>query len=465
MKSIFRTKSIDDILASAKKNSLKKTLGAFDLILIGIGCTVGTGIFVLTGIAAAKYAGPAISISFVLAGLACMFAALAYTELASMVPASGSAYTYSYAVMGEIVAWIVAWGLILEYSVAAATVSAGWSGYFVGIINSAGFNFPEALAKSPFEDGGVVNLPAIVIACFVGLLLVRGTKESIVVNRILVAIKILVIFLFLLISVPMIDVKNYADFMPYGWSGIGVGAAAIFFAYLGFDAVATTAEECKNPNRDLPIGIIGGLLVCALLYVLVSLALTGITHYSNLDSPEPMALALRLNGSNIGSALVGTGAIVGMVAVLLVLIYGQSRIFFVMSRDGLFPKIFSKLHDKYQTPYVGLLIITLAVALIAGFTPIHIMGNLSSLGILFAFLVVSVGVLVLRIKRPELNRPFKCPAVFIIAPLATLSCGYLMLNLLQKTGKPFFIWFAIGLIAYIYVYKKSPLNKINKEEK
>ena len=448
-------------MAGAKKSSLKKTLGAFDLILFGIGCTIGTGIFVLTGIAAAKYAGPAISISFVLAGLACMFAALAYTELASMVPASGSAYTYSYAVLGEIVAWIVAWGLILEYSVAASTVSAGWSGYFVGILKTGGINFPESLAKSPFE-GGIVNLPAVCIAMFIGLLLVRGTKESVIANRILVGIKVLVVFTFLIISAPMIEMKNYADFFPYGWSGVGTGAAAIFFAYLGFDAVATTAEECKNPNRDLPIGIIGGLLICAVLYVLVALALTGITHYSNLDSPEPMALALRLNGSNIGSALVGTGAVVGMVAVLLVLMYGQSRIFFAMSRDGLLPQFFSKLHKKYQTPYIGLLIITFAVALIAGFTPIHVMGNLSSLGILFAFVVVSIGVLVLRFKRPELERPFRCPAVLFVAPVAILSCGYLMYNLLQKTGKPFFIWFAIGFVLYAFVYKKSPLNKVSK---
>ena len=457
-KSLFRKKSIADTLAGAKKNSLKRTLGAFDLIMFGVGCTIGTGIFVLTGIAAAKYAGPAIAISFVLAGLACMFAALAYTELAAMVPVAGSAYTYSYVVLGEIVAWLVAWGLILEYSVAASTVSAGWSGYFVGILETGGIHFPESLSKSPY-DGGIINLPAVMIALFIGTLLIRGTKESVVVNRILVGVKILVIFIFLFMSAPMIKMENYADFFPFGWSGVGIGAAAIFFAYLGFDAVATTAEECKNPNRDLPIGIMGGLLVCAVLYVLVSLALTGITHYSQLNSPEPIALALRLNGSNIGSALVGTGAVVGMVAVLLVLMYGQSRIFFVMSRDGLLPAFFSKLHKKYETPYIGLIFITAAVAIIAGFTPIHIMGNMSSLGILFAFLVVSVGVLVLRVKNPDAERPFRCPAVFFVAPAAILSCGYLMYNLLLKTGAPFFIWFALGFIAYIFVYKKSPLGK------
>lgn len=458
MNSIFRKKSISDTLAGAKKNPLKKTLGAFDLIMLGVGCTIGTGIFVLTGIAAAKYAGPAISISFVIAGLACLFAALAYTELAAMVPVAGSAYTYSYVVLGEIVAWLVAWGLILEYTVAASTVSAGWSGYFVGILETGGIHFPMSLAKSPFE-GGIINLPAVMIALFIGFLLVRGTKESIVANRILVGVKLLVIFIFLYLSAPMIKMENYAEFFPFGWQGVGVGAAAIFFAYLGFDAVATTAEECKNPNRDLPIGIMGGLFVCALLYVLVSLALTGITHYTLLDSPEPIALALRLNGSNIGSALVGTGAVVGMVAVLLVLMYGQSRVFFVMSRDGLLPEFFSKIHKKYETPYIGLIFITAAVALISGLTPIHIMGNMSSLGILFAFVVVSIGVIVLRLKNPELERPFRCPAVFIIAPIAILSCGYLMYNLLLKTGAPFFIWFALGLIAYIFVYKKSPLGK------
>ncbi len=459
MKSIFRTKRIESIIAGAKKNSLQKTLGSMDLILFGIGCTIGTGIFVLTGIAAAQYAGPAISISYVLAGLACMFAALAYTELAAMVPVAGSAYTYSYAIMGEFVAWLVAWGLILEYTVAASTVSAGWSGYFVGILKSGGINLPEAFTKVP-SDGGIINLPAVCVALFIGALLTRGTKESIMVNRVLVAIKLGVIFLFLVIAAPHIQMENYNDFMPYGWHGVGVGAAAIFFAYLGFDAVATTAEECKNPNRDLPIGIIGGLAVCAVLYVVVSLALTGIVPYTELNSPEPMAYALRANGSNVGSALVATGAIAGMLAVLLVLMYGQSRVFFVMARDGLMPQAFCKLHKKYGTPYVGCVFVTIAVMLISGFTPIHTMGNMSSLGILFAFVVVSFGVLMLRVKRPELERPFRCPWIFFVAPMAILSCGYLMYNLLIKTGVPFFIWFALGILVYaFYGYKKSPLNK------
>lgn len=459
MKSLFRTKSIETVLEDAKKKSLKKTLGALDLILLGIGCTIGTGIFVLTGIAAAKYAGPAVAISYALAGLVCIFAGLAYTELASVVPVAGSAYTYSYVTLGEFIAWLVAWGLVLEYTVAAATVSAGWSGYFVGILKSGGINFPDYLAKSPSE-GGVINLPAVMISLFIGTLLFRGTKESIVVNRILVAVKLGVVFLFLIVAVPHIKMENYANFMPFGWHGVGVGAASIFFAYLGFDSVATTAEECKNPNRDLPIGIIGGLLICGLLYVLVALALTGIVPYTELDNAEPMAYALRVNGSNIGSALVAIGAIAGMVAVLLVLMYGQTRVFFVMSRDGLIPSQFSKLHKKYETPYLGCIFVTVAVALIAGFTPIHTMGQMSSLGILFAFTVVSIGVIALRIKRPDLARPFKCPAVFVVAPTAIISCLYLMYNLLEKTGLAFFIWFAIGFIVYFtYSYKRSPLNK------
>jgi APA family basic amino acid/polyamine antiporter len=464
MRSIFRRKSIESVLEGASKNSLKKTLGAFDLVLLGIGCTIGTGIFVLTGIAAAEYAGPAISISYALAGLACMFAGLAYTELAAMVPVAGSAYTYSYIILGEFIAWLVAWGLILEYTVAASTVAAGWSGFFVGILNAGGIHLPEYLIKVPSE-GGMINLPAICISLFIGCLLIRGTKESIVVNRILVGIKLGVIFLFLAIAAPHIKMENYANFFPFGWHGVSIGAATIFFAYLGFDAVATTAEECKNPNRDLPIGIIGGLLICALLYVAVSLVLTGIVNFSELNNAEPMAYALRVNGSNIGSALVGTGAITGMVAVLLVLMYGQSRIFFVMARDGLIPAAFGKLHKKFGTPYLGCIFLTLAVAVISGFTPIQTMGQMSSLGTLFAFTVVSVGVLVMRIRKPNVERPFKCPAVFIVAPLAILSCGYLMYNLLLKTGKPFLIWFLISILVYFcYSYKKSPLNKVSSDK-
>ncbi len=466
MKSIFRIKGVDNTINSAKKNSLKKTLGALDLVLLGVGCTIGTGIFVLTGIAAAEHAGPAISISYLLAGLVCMFAGLAYTELAAMIPVAGSAYTYSYAIFGEFIAWIVACGLILEYTVGASTVAAGWSGYFVGILKQGGIILPEYLTKVPSE-GGVVNLPAVCIALFVGIILTRGTKESVVLNRVLVALKLCVIFLFLFIAAPHIKMENYAEFMPFGWHGVVVGAATIFFAYVGFDAVATAAEETKNPNRDLPIGIIGSLAICTILYIAVALALTGIISYTELNNAEPMAHALRVNGSNIGSALIGTGAIAGMVAVLLVLMYGQSRIFFVMSRDGLISDKFGKLHKKFDTPYLSCIFVTLSVALFSGFTPIKTMGHMTSLGTLIAFSVAALGVLVLRVKKPDIERPFRCPLVLFVAPVAILSCGYLIYTLLLETGRIFLLWAIISVAVYVfYGYRKSPFYrksaKVNK---
>lgn len=461
MKGLLRTKTIENIIEGAKAKSLKKTLGALDLVLLGIGCTIGTGIFVLTGIAAAEHAGPAVAISYLISGIACMFAGLAYTELAAAIPVAGGAYTYSYGILGEFVAWLVACGLILEYTVGASTVAAGWSGYFTGILAAADIHIPVALTKVP-SQGGIINLPAMCIALFVGLLLIRGTKESVIVNRILVGVKLLIIFLFLFVAAPHIKFENWTNnFMPYGWHGVVAGAATIFFAYIGFDSVATAAEETKNPNRDLPIGIIGSLLICTALYIAVALALTGIISYTALNNAEPMAYALRQNGSNIGSALIGTGAIAGMVAVLLVLMYGQSRIFFVMSRDGLIPNFFSKMHKKFETPYVSCLIVTLCVMLMSGFTPIQTMGHMTSFGTLFAFVVASIAVMVLRVKRPNLERPFRCPAVWVVAPLAILICGFLIFTLLKIISKAFFIWAALSILVYFgYSYKKSPLNKI-----
>jgi APA family basic amino acid/polyamine antiporter len=456
---LFRKKSIHAILENAKKNTLKKTLGAFDLIMIGIGCTIGTGIFVITGIAAAKYAGPGISLSYIIAATACAFTALAYAELASMVPVSGSAYTYAYAVLGEFVAWLVGWGLILEYGIGAATVSNGWSGYMVGILKSGGINLPEYLTKSP-ALGGIINLPAALIPLIMGALLVSGTKESVNLNRILVGVKLLVIFLFLLIAVPMIKIENWSDFMPFGIDGVFVGAATIFYAYVGFDAVATAAEETKNPKRDLPIGIIGALIACTTVYVAVALVLTGISHYTTLDNPEPLARALRENGSNMGSVLVATGAIAGITSVLLVLLYGQSRIFFVMSRDKLIPAPFSKLHKKFATPYISVIIVSILVSIIAGFFPLKTLSHMTSLGTLFSFIVVSIGVLVLRFTEPNLQRNFKCPAVFLTVPAAVASCGYLVYTLLVETGPYFLAWIIVGVIFYFsYGYRKSPLNK------
>ena len=462
---LFRTKSIQDIIANSEKKTLKKTIGVFDLIMLGIGCTIGTGIFVVTGIAAAKYAGPGISLSYLLAAFACLFAALAYAELASMVPVAGSAYTYAYAVLGEFVAWLVGWGLVLEYTIGGATVASGWSGYMVGILKTGGIILPEALTKVPSE-GGIINLPAVFISLFIGLLLVRGTKESVVINRILVGVKLTAIFIFLYVAAPNIKMENWVNFMPFGWSGVALGAAMVFYAYIGFDAVATAAEECKNPTKDVPYGIIGSLIVCTILYVTVALVLTGIVSYTELNNAEPLAYALRQNGSNIGSILVATGAIAGMTTVLLVLIYAQSRIFFVIARDGLIPSYFSKLHKKYDTPHISLILVIVAVVVTSGFTPIATLGHLTSLGTLFSFAVVAIGVMVLRLTKPDLKRPFKCPLVYIVAPMAVLTCGYLIYYLLLETWKPFLIWSILGLIVYFgYSYHNSPLNNRNSSSK
>ncbi len=455
---LFRKKTIKELIDNSEKHSLKKTLGAFDLIMIGIGCTIGTGIFVITGIAAAKYAGPAISVSYLLAAFACIFAALCYAELASMVPVSGSAYTYSYAVLGEFIAWLVGWGLVLEYGVGASTVAAGWSGYVVGILKSGGVILPDYLTKVPF-DGGIVNLPAIIITSFIGILLFRGTKESVWLNRVLVVVKLGVIFLFLAIATPMIKTSNWENFMPFGINGVLLGAATVFYAYIGFDAVATAAEECKNPQRDLPIGIIASLLICTLLYVLVSLVLTGIVDYTTLDNSEPLAKALRMNGNNMGSILVAVGAVAGITSVLLILLYGQSRIFFVMSRDGLISKSFSKLHKRFETPYFSVVMVVLFVCMTSGFLPLEALSHITSIGTLFAFIVVSLVVLILRFKRPEIERGFRCPAVYFAVPLSVMSCSYLAYNLLLQNGIWFLLWSIVGLIIYFsYGYHKSALN-------
>lgn len=452
---IFRKKSINSLIALSHKNSLTKSLSAFDLVMIGIGCTIGTGIFVVTGIASATYAGPAISLSYLVGAIACLFAALAYAEIASMVPVSGSAYTYTYVVVGEFIAWLVGWGLVLEYGIGAAAVANGWSGYMVGILNTAGFSISELYTKSTM-NGGIINLPATLIVLFIGLLLYKGTSQGVKFNRILVFIKLAVIFIFLIVATPMIKMVNYENFMPFGISGVFAGAAAIFYAYIGFDAVATTAEECKNPKRDLPIGIIASLGVCALLYALVALVLNGIVDFKTLNNPEPLARALRDNGSNIGSALVSTGAIAGITSVLLVLLYGQSRIFFVMSRDGLLPKKLSNIHPKNNVPHVSVIITALLVAIVSGSFSLETLSEMTSIGTLFGFIVVALAVMILRIKQPNLTRNFKCPFVFITAPLAILSCGYLLYELMLRNWKYFIIWIIFGVLIYIfYGYHKS----------
>ena len=461
---LFRKKSIDELQAVAAASGMLKNLAAVDLLMLGIGAVIGTGIFVLTGVAAAKYAGPAVPLSFILSGLTCALAGLAYAEFASIVPASGSAYTYAYASLGEFIAFIVGWNLILEYTVTSSAVAVGWSGYVVGLFASAGLVLPHELVVSA-EDGGIFNLPAVLITLFLSFLLVRGTKESVKLNRILVFVKLAAIFLFLVLAAPHVDVTNWDPFLPFGYSGVVSGAAIVFFAYIGFDAVATTAEECRNAARDLPIGIIGSLFICTLLYAVVAAILTGVVPYAMLDTAEPVAFALRHIGYNVGSAIVAVGAICGITTVLLVLLYGQSRIFFAMSRDGMVPANVCKIHRRFHTPYRVTILGAIFVSIIAGVFPIGMIAEMANIGTLSAFLIASIGVMVLRKTEPDLKRNFKCPAVWLIAPLAVLSCGYLMANLPLATWHRFGFWILLGLAVYFgYSRAHSVIGRRAAEE-
>ncbi len=457
---MIRTKSIRHILQQAEKgDGLRRTLGAWDLVLLGLGATIGTGIFVLTGIAAATHAGPAVVISFVISGIACIFAGLSYAELASTVPLSGSAYTYSYATLGECLAWLVGWNLVLEYAVSVASVAAGWSAYVTGLINTLfDLELPKTFTACP-SLGGVMDLPAFAIVMLLTYLLVRGIKESTKANNLLVYVKVAAVLLFLALASPHVKLSNWTPFMPLGFSGVTSGAALVFFAYLGFDAVSTSAEECKNPQRDLPLGLIGSLLACTALYILVSGVLTGVVPYQELDTAEPVAYALKALGYRMGSALVAIGAITGITSVLLATLYGQSRIFFAMSRDGLIPPAVCKIHPRYGTPYLITWLTGFLVAIAASLFPIDEIAELANIGTFFAFVTTSLGVLVLRKTKPDLHRPFKCPAVYLVAPTAVLLCGYLSLQLPAITWWRFLAWSLLGLAFYLtYGIKHSRLN-------
>ena len=475
---LLRRKSVTQLQADALTDQrLKRALGATNLTALGIGAIIGTGIFVLTGTVAAQNAGPAVVLSFVLAGVASIFAALCYSEFASLVPMAGSAYTYGYATLGELFAWIIGWDLILEYALGAVTVSIGWSGYVVSFLRDIGINIPPALSAArgtliTLADGtqvtAIFNLPAVIIIAIVTLLLVIGIRESANVNNVIVFVKVAVVLLFIFGAVHAINPANWHPFIPpstgvrghFGWSGVTQGAGIVFFAYIGFDAVSTAAQEAKNPQRDMPIGIIGSLLICTVLYIAVSAVATGIVPYLQLDVPDPIAVAADHAGLGWMSAAIKLGAIAGLSSVILVMLLGQSRIFWTMADDGLLPQFVSRVHPKFRTPWITTILTGIVVAFFAALFTVREAGSLVSIGTLLAFVIVSIGVLVLRIREPHLPRTFKTPAVWVVAPLGALSALYLMIALPWRTWERLIIWFVIGMVIYFfYGVRRSKLGQ------
>ena len=464
---LLKTKSIEQLVGDAEHGGkgLKRTLTGFDLTLLGIGAIIGTGIFVLTGTAAANQAGPAIVLAYVAAGLACGFAALCYAEFAAMIPIAGSAYTYAYATLGEIFAWMIGWDLILEYAVGSMTVAVGWSGYFQRILAGFGIHLPVWMSAAAWggPEGAIVNVPAMIIVLVITALLVIGVRESARFNAAMVAVKLAAILFFIVVGVGYVNPGNWQPFMPYGFQGIMAAAAVVFFAYIGFDAVSTTAEEAKNPSRDLPIGIIASLVICTALYLLVAGILSGIIPVVQYKSdPQflnaPVGYALAVIEKDWAAGLVSAGAVAGITSVLLVMLMSQPRIFFSMSRDRLLPAGVSKVHPKYRTPYITTIITGVIVSIVAGFTPINVLGEMTSIGTLFAFVIVCAAVLILRSRRPEARRPFRVPFGPIIPVLGVVSCLYLMLNLTIMTWVRFLVWLDLGMLIYwFYGRTHSPL--------
>ena len=509
---MWRIKSLDQILATAEKKSLHRSLGPIQLTLLGIGAVIGTGIFVLTATAAQK-AGPGMMVSFMVAGLVCALAALCYSELASMVPVAGSAYTYSYAVMGELVAWLVGWALILEYALGASAVAVGWSGHITGFLDAVGLHLPHALTVGPHiqlgfikggEDGGLLNLPAVLITALVTALLILGTRESATVNAVLVAVKITALTLFIVITLPLATghMTNFHPFTPRGWgnpldsTGTGVlgAAASIFFAYVGFDAVSTAAEETKNPQRNVPIGLIGSLLICTVFYLLVAGGVIGsfgaqpladaagkfftegsaelygsakctADHAPLVCSKEGLAHVLREVGQPFAGNLLGLAATIALPSVVLLMMYGQTRIFFVMARDGLLPKGLSAVHSRFKTPWIITLVTGVIVAVAAAFLPVGSLADYSNAGTLFAFAAVSLGVMILRFTDKNRVRPFRTPLLFVVAPLSIVGCVLLFFSLGAESKQVFVIWTLLGLVLYFaFGFWNSNVRKGTEED-
>lgn len=451
---LFRKKDIRHSLDS--ESHLIKCLTATDLTLLGVGAIIGAGIFILTGIVAANQAGPGVVLSFVVAGFACAFAALSYAELAAAIGGCGSAYGYAYAGFGELFAWIVGWDLLLEYSISVAAVAVGWSGYAHDFLLSLKINVPLELIHGPSE-GGTLNVLAAFAIFALTSLLVYGVKSSTRVNNVMVLIKLAVIVLFIVIASTEVHVSNWSPFLPFGWSGVIQGASLIFFAYIGFDAVSTAAEEAINPQRDLPRGIIGSLAICTVLYIIVAGLLTGIAHYTTLNVASPISHALLVLGHKTAAGLIGVGALAGLTTVMLVLYYGFTRIFLAMARDGLLPKVFSEVNQYTRTPVRIIVLAGFIIASFAAFIPMHDLAELVNVGTLFAFMVVCSGVLYLRYTQPQMHRPYKTPGMPYVPVLGVLSCFYLMLNLPWLTLARFVIWMAIGLVVYFCFSRKNSL--------
>lgn len=461
---IFRKKSIDQLLeVSSGKKGLNRVIGPIALLMMGIGIIIGAGIFILTGIASAYYAGPAIIISFIISGIACLFTALCYAEFATMVPVAGSVYTYSYVTLGEIWAWIIGWDLILEYLVIVAAVAIGWSNYFVEIFSSIGIILPSSLVNPPGVEGGIINLPAVLIVFVIMSLLIIGVRESSRFNTVIVFIKLSVILLFVAIGIYHINPVNYNPFFPYGFIGVFKGAAIIFFAYIGFDALTTAAEEVKNPQRTLPIAIIGSLIISSILYIVVAVILNGMLPYTAYkETAAPVAFALQNIGIDWASTIVSIGALCGITSVILVALFGQTRVFFAIARDGLLPGVFARIHKKFKTPVFGIAVVGIIGAVIAAFVPITDVVQLVNIGTLAAFIIVSFAVIILRRQQPDIPRQFKVPLVPLIPAISIIFCVLLVIELPTLTQLRFIVWLAIGLVIYyFYGRHRSYLNENN----
>jgi len=459
---LFRKKNVNFIRDVSDHTKLNKTLGAFDLLCIGLGAVIGTGIFVLTGVNAAVSAGPAVTISFMIAGITCAFVALAYTEVAAALPSSGGSYTYTYVSLGELAAWIVGWLIIMQIGFGSSAVASGWSGYVLGILDQVGIHIPAIITKTPF-DGGIIDLPAALICLLLMMVVYRGTHESSILNIILVVVKLSAIALFLAVGASHFEIKNWgtnmSEFMPFGFKGVTLASGALFLAYTGFDVVANATEESKNPSRDVTIGLLGSILISTVLYVAVSGILVGIAPYTELNNKEPLAYALKINGNGISGTMVALGGIIGMTTVVLVQTYGLSRVLMAMSRDGLMPNCFNKIHKKYSTPYIGTVVVGVAMALFAGFVPIKIMGDLASLATLLVLVFVTISAVRLRKTRPTIRRPFKCPALPLVAMVGVLLCGYLAVNLIISVGLIFGCYILVGLLVF-FLYARRKANKV-----